>query len=331
MKMQHKSTRGVQQEDVWLAADQLVGEGLRPTIERVRLKLGRGSPNTVSPMLDGWFATLGARLGVGGHAQLATNELPVEMRQLASKLWETALLEAKTVADQRLMDAQHILDAAHVSIGQRELDLALLQQGLQDRQITQDELLRLARSQVADLGARLEQASTLVNRRDVEIDSLQLKLTHLDTQRAADQRSTQEQFQHHAQERLKLEEHARITERRLMTELDRERQETKRLRLNLEKSEQRVETLTTQFQGQLQAQAQKQLDIEQALRSERHTSLAAQQRASELRDLLGEQVKENTLTQAQLSQLLLAVSAKSGGAEKPGRRIKVKPTQARSS
>lgn len=329
--MQHKSTRGVQQEDVWLAADQLVGEGLRPTIERVRLKLGRGSPNTVSPMLDGWFATLGARLGVGGHAQPATNELPAEVRQLAYKLWETALLEAKTVADQRLMDAQHILDAERVSIGQRELDLVLRQQGLQDRQSTQDELLRLARSQVNDLAARLEQASTLANRRDIEIDALQLKLTHLDTQRAADQRSTQEQFQQHAQERLKLEEHARITERRLMTELDRERQETKRLRLNLEKSEQRVETLTTQFQVQLQAQAQKQLDVEQALSSERHTSLAAQQRASELRDLLGEQVKENTLTQAQLSQLLLAVSAKSGVAEKPGRRIKVKPTQARSS
>jgi hypothetical protein len=282
-------------------------------------------------MLDGWFATLGARLGVGEHAQPAANELPAEVRQLASKLWEAALREAKTVADQRLMDVQHFLDAAHVSIEQRELDLARLQQGLQDRQITQEELLRLARSQVADLGVRLEQSATLVNRREVEIDALQLKLTHLDAQRAADQRSAQEQFQHHAQERLKLEEHARLTERRLMTELDRERQETKQLKSNLEKSEHRVETLTTQFQGQLQAQAQKQLDVEQALRSERHTSLAAQQRASELRDLLDDQVKENTLTQAQLSQLLLAVSAKAGMAEKPGRRVKVKPTQARSS
>ena len=49
--MQSKSTRGVQQEDVWAAADALIAEGLRPTIERVRQKIGRGSPNTVSPML----------------------------------------------------------------------------------------------------------------------------------------------------------------------------------------------------------------------------------------------------------------------------------------
>ena len=33
--MQLKSTRGVQREDVWTAADQLIADGLRPTIERV--------------------------------------------------------------------------------------------------------------------------------------------------------------------------------------------------------------------------------------------------------------------------------------------------------
>ena len=52
MNMQLKNIRGVQDDDVWAAADQLIGEGLRPTIERVRMKMGRGSPNTVSPMLD---------------------------------------------------------------------------------------------------------------------------------------------------------------------------------------------------------------------------------------------------------------------------------------
>ena len=60
--MPTKSTRGVQQDDVWSAADDLIAEGLRPTIERVRQKIGRGSPNTVSPMLESWFATLAPRL-----------------------------------------------------------------------------------------------------------------------------------------------------------------------------------------------------------------------------------------------------------------------------
>jgi len=78
--MQSKSARGVQQEEVWAAADTLIAAGERPTIERVRLKIGRGSPNTVSPMLEAWFATLAPRLGVAasGGAQPAEDSAPVE-------------------------------------------------------------------------------------------------------------------------------------------------------------------------------------------------------------------------------------------------------------
>lgn len=60
--MQVKSPRGVQQTDVNGAADELLSEQLKPTIERVRMKLGRGSPNTVGPMLEVWFSSLGERL-----------------------------------------------------------------------------------------------------------------------------------------------------------------------------------------------------------------------------------------------------------------------------
>lgn len=53
--MQTKSTRvtrGVQIDEVWAAADAVLAQGSRPTIERIRVHLGRGSPNTVAPMLD---------------------------------------------------------------------------------------------------------------------------------------------------------------------------------------------------------------------------------------------------------------------------------------
>jgi hypothetical protein len=67
--MNQKSTRGVQQDEVSAAADTLLAECLRPTIERVRMKIGRGSPNTVAPMLETWFADLGVRLGVAPIAE----------------------------------------------------------------------------------------------------------------------------------------------------------------------------------------------------------------------------------------------------------------------
>ncbi|WP_353506231.1 DNA-binding protein [Variovorax brevis] len=47
-----RGPRGVQLEEVVEAADQLLALGLKPTIERVRQRLGGGSPNTVSPLLD---------------------------------------------------------------------------------------------------------------------------------------------------------------------------------------------------------------------------------------------------------------------------------------
>ena len=50
---------GIRETDVWDAADALLLEGARPTIERIRQKAGRGSPNTVGPYLDTWFKGLG--------------------------------------------------------------------------------------------------------------------------------------------------------------------------------------------------------------------------------------------------------------------------------
>ena len=325
--MQVKMTRGVQDEDVWAAADQLIGEGLRPTIERVRMKMGRGSPNTVSPMLDAWFASLGARLGVGNDAQPIASDLPTAVRQAASKLWETALLEAKAVANQQLMESRLTLDSDRASLERREFDLAQREINFVERQNTLDALLQVARVQVADLTVRLEQSEMRADRRDAEIETLQQKLNHLDAQRMSDQRSAMEQFQNHAQERQRLEEHAIITERRWMTELDRERQETKRLTLKLEQSELRVQTIGIQFQ----AQAQKQVDADHALQTERQAALAIQQRAGELRNLLDDQVKENAITLAQMNQLLMTVSARESNAARFGRRVKVKAVQPRSS
>lgn len=43
--MQRKSSRDLQQREANAAADALLAEGARPTVERVQIKIGRGSPN----------------------------------------------------------------------------------------------------------------------------------------------------------------------------------------------------------------------------------------------------------------------------------------------
>lgn len=86
--------RGITQTDVWQAADALLLEGARPTIERVRQKIGSGSPNTVSPHLETWFKHLGARIKDPG-AFAAPSDVPDPVLAVAKHLWESAQAEAR--------------------------------------------------------------------------------------------------------------------------------------------------------------------------------------------------------------------------------------------
>lgn len=95
--------RGITENEVWIAADALLLEGARPTIERVRQKIGRGSPNTVSPFLDTWFKHLGGRIKDPG-AFAAPPEIPDPIQQAAMRLWDVAVAETRRDFDQRLQD-----------------------------------------------------------------------------------------------------------------------------------------------------------------------------------------------------------------------------------
>jgi hypothetical protein len=92
-------TRGVTGRDVELAADALLRDGERPTIERVRERIGRGSPNTINPLLDAWWQRLAARLDAGPPA---LHRLPETVAHVAEALWMQALDEARRRAEQEL-------------------------------------------------------------------------------------------------------------------------------------------------------------------------------------------------------------------------------------
>ncbi len=93
----------IQEKDVWQAADALLFEGARPTIERVRQKLGRGSPNTVSAHIDTWFAHLGGRIKDPG-AFAAPPAIPDPVIQAAKHFWEVAQAESRRDVDQRVQE-----------------------------------------------------------------------------------------------------------------------------------------------------------------------------------------------------------------------------------
>jgi len=95
--------RGISENDVWNACDALLLGGARPTIERVRQKIGSGSPNTVSPFLETWFRHLGGRIKDPG-AFSAPSDVPDPVQQAAKHFWEAALAETRRDFDLRLSD-----------------------------------------------------------------------------------------------------------------------------------------------------------------------------------------------------------------------------------
>lgn len=90
----------VSQESVAREADRLVATGQRPTIERIRLALGGGSPNTIAPFLNKWFEELGQRLtGEPVPASMLTVP-PAVMR-----FYEAVREDVRAQVEQRLADS----------------------------------------------------------------------------------------------------------------------------------------------------------------------------------------------------------------------------------
>ena len=137
--------RGITQSDVSHSADSLLRAGERPTIEKIRAKLGRGSPNTINPMLDAWWKTLSARLDSG---PAALHRLPESIAHIAEALWMQALEEGKRRAALEQRDSARVaeLDKQRLELRSHVLSLreGELDSRLRDRDRTIEELnLRL--------------------------------------------------------------------------------------------------------------------------------------------------------------------------------------------
>jgi len=155
--------RGITETDVFTACDALLLAGERPTIERVRQKIGRGSPNTVSPMLDTWFKGLGRRLQDPG-AFAAPPGAPDPVLQAARHLWEIALAQTRLDLDQRLSEG---LACAHEEAERergnavaatRVADNAMATaERLQSELVARGKALDVARQALAAESARLEE------------------------------------------------------------------------------------------------------------------------------------------------------------------------------
>lgn len=219
---------GITQTDVWQAADALLMEGARPTIERIRQKVGRGSPNTVGPHLEAWFKSLGPRIKDPG-AFSASPALPDPITQAARHLWETALATARAEQTERGQEQRRQLDAERIALDRRANEVQQLHDRLANRERDLEEGILVARQQATAAEQRYASAEVKLHEREKQVLQLQERLTdvqsalHEQAERA--ERTRQEHVTHLSAAEARHTAH----ERRWMTALDAERSAVKRL------------------------------------------------------------------------------------------------------
>lgn len=218
--------RGVTQEQVNAAIEQLLLAGERPTIERVRATLGTGSPNTLTRMLDVWWQGLGERL-TAQRRSAAIPEAPAAVVDAASALWEAALAAGQAhaeaaVAPERAALAE-ALAAMESTIASERAASEIAERARQTAVAAAEgsqAALAICNQRVSDLLRQLAQLEARAQELTVRADALEASL-HKSLSDAESAHAAA------ATERADLQSHIRRIEDRAHAEVDRLRQELK--------------------------------------------------------------------------------------------------------
>lgn len=230
---------GVPENEVFAAADAVLARGERPTVERVRLELGRGSPARVGTLLDQWWEQLAGRLR--GETRLPG--LPAEVAQAFVAIWQQATTLAQGVVEQSLAGQRQVLAEEREELAALEARVRL-----EAAQARQQAAEALAARQVAD--TRLADLEQLLAQRLAQIDDLRQQREELMGQRdeAREQlgevrQQQQDSRQQAEQVREAQQRYSRDVEDRAYREIDRAREETKALAGQLKEAHGRLQSL----------------------------------------------------------------------------------------
>lgn len=283
--MKTKSTRGVQQHEVDAAADALVAERQRPTIERVRQKLGRGSPNTIAPMLEAWFVTLAPRLGVAANDS-GEGGMPSEVRNAAEVLWRNALSLAQTQTVEALQNDRRALEQEKLDLAALHAALSVAREQLEQREALLRGALADAQAQAEDGKKQILRLEAELTRKNAEIAQVRDSLGKTVVERDADRHRFDSQLQTASQEREKQQERATANERRLLEEVDRARQETKQVRSEQLAAAKKHELFQGELERTRQQLSQATGDSKVAMASLTEKLVAAERRVVDIQNAL---------------------------------------------
>lgn len=220
---------GVPETDVFAAADRVLARGERPTVERVRAELGRGSPARVGQLLDTWWDALAQRLA--GQTRLP--QLPGDVAQAFTAVWATAFEQARAIAHTEL--------AAERSLLAQQVDASRHEQAVSESRATAAIAdAEGARAALAHSERRVADLETLAESRAQQVSALErqgaaqmMEVERLTAALAAAQRHGEDERQRATAERAALNAHVQAVENRAHAEIDRTREEIKAFKRDL--------------------------------------------------------------------------------------------------
>ena len=304
---------GVPESEVFAAADAVLARGERPTVERVRLELGRGSPARVGALLDQWWEQLAGRLR--GETRLPG--LPAEVAQAFVAIWQQATTLAQGVVEQSLASQRQVLAEEREEL--LALDTRARLDVAQARQQTAEAISvrQSAETRLTDLELLLAQRQAQIKDLQDQRGALQLACDTLQQQLHGLQAEQHDTLHQVEQARLAQEAYVRGVEERAYREIDRAREESKTRQVERrelqrqfdqlqQRSEQdrhvlsetqrqaatqqaRAEVAAEQGEQQRQALEGRLHAMQQMLDEVRHTAAAQQARADTLEQQLVQQ------------------------------------------
>jgi hypothetical protein len=215
----------ISQADVFRAADELLLQGDRPTIDRVRMRLGRGSPNTINDHLDTWWVKLGARLrDIPGQE---FPQLPEPVSQTLLHLWNQALDGARAALQAMLAERERGLLERAAAIETAAHELTERERVATVRTAALEESLALACEQLVAANQRAQALESNAQEREAEYVRLRARIQILETACAQGREKLEAAAAAHKAERTHLQERHDAAESHWMREFDHTRHDAK--------------------------------------------------------------------------------------------------------
>lgn len=251
--------RGVTQEQVNGAADAILGAGENPTVEKVRVELGTGSPNTITRMLDAWRSQLGERL----RQLSALPEMPGSVGQAMIELWRLATEQASHMLESRFANERSALETAQAQLAKERENWETRLQAA-DTNVAQARAARdLAEHACGNLDSQLQDShalrADLVQQRNRLQDQFDQQSGQVQTLRT----QLDEKQSELRTERERQEAHIRAVEDRAHQEIDRARQDARQWQQRHEATERAHRDAVTALQKRHDAAVEQMRRLEQ--------------------------------------------------------------------